>query len=1161
MQSLVLTARGLHTYNNYFSQVPVPGALVEALNVIIDRDGVLEPRRGFFQYGEAFPIQGDRAKNLFSYKSRLMVHRSDNTLAYDSNNAGSFVAFAGSYSEIDPGIRIKALEANGNFYFVEQSGVKKLSVADSSSFGSAGVISAGGIKALNLTASPDYTSTGFLEPNSKVAYRIVWGYKDANNNLILGSPSARAVVENISATDSCKVQLSFPIPAGVTDTSFFYQVYRTAVFSATLPTPAPDPGDEMYLVIEEFTPSAAPGTITVTDITPDDFRASGTLLYTNPVSGEGIGQANEPPPFAKDIASYKNYTFYANTKTVQRLNLSLLSVQNFVSDTSAISISDGTTTRTYTFRGTIETYTADFALAPSTGSDYLAGVGNPGYYFTIDSSSDERSYYVWYQNSPTDEVDPAVTGKLGIVVSILPGDTSAQVAAKTLTAIDAATADFNISQTGDVLTIKCANNGDVTATPTTTIPTVFSISKDGLGSGEDVSTQKVLLPRIPIAPDLNGPTTGQQVEQAAQSLVNVINGDSSGLVYAFYLSSNTDVPGQILLEQRLITGPAVFINSDSTLTGANFTPSLSTTGQAVISSNEVSPNRLYYSKFQQPEAVPLLNYLDIGPRDKQIQRIVALRDGLFIFKEEGLYRLSGESAPFNVAGFDNSISLIAPDSATVLNNQIYALTTQGVVTVTDSGVSIISRPIYDQILKVTRENYAFKTATFGVGYESDASFFLFTVTDTVDTYATQCFRYNNITNSWTRWEMPRTCGIVNPIDNRMYLGAGDVNYIEKERKSLDASDYNDRQFDKSILTNGVVNEKTLIINSVSNAEVGDVVQQVQYLTIAQYNRILKKLDTDPSVNDTDYYSSLVFSAGEDPRSKLVDLATKLDADLGVSDNDYLSSIGIKSGPFTGAPITGTTTTIPVASGHGLLPGRYVTISGSSTTPSINGLHEVISVTATSFTIDFQTTASAGLGTYATPVNEFIDIQGCFNIIINKLNLDPGVFYTNYQLSQGTVDYKAIVDVIDVANNRLTVHIQAPFLAGDLTLFKAIKTQITWAPQFFGDPSIFKQVNSGTFMFQDKNFNNSIVSYSSDLSPSFYEIPINGAGYGDFGEFQWSNQNWGGTAAPIPIRTLIPQQKQRCRFMYIRFTHKVAFEKFSLYGVSLAFRNYSNRAYK
>jgi len=42
------------------------------------------------------------------------------------------------------------------------------------------------------------------------------------------------------------------------------------------------------------------------------------------------------------------------------------------------------------------------------------------------------------------------------------------------------------------------------------------------------------------------------------------------------------------------------------------------TSQATTSDNSVSPNRIFYSKVNQPEAVPIVNYLDIGPQDKNI---------------------------------------------------------------------------------------------------------------------------------------------------------------------------------------------------------------------------------------------------------------------------------------------------------------------------------------------------------------------------------------------------------------------------------------------------------------------------------------------------------------------------------------------------------------
>jgi hypothetical protein len=65
--------------------------------------------------------------------------------------------------------------------------------------------------------------------------------------------------------------------------------------------------DECFLVIEDF-PTALTGEVTLTDITPEDFRVGGTPCYTNAISGEGIAQSNEVPPLASDICLYRNYS-------------------------------------------------------------------------------------------------------------------------------------------------------------------------------------------------------------------------------------------------------------------------------------------------------------------------------------------------------------------------------------------------------------------------------------------------------------------------------------------------------------------------------------------------------------------------------------------------------------------------------------------------------------------------------------------------------------------------------------------------------------------------------------------------------------------------------------------------------------------------------------
>ena len=1084
-QSVLLNAKGLHTFKNDLGQIP-EGALEEALNIVIDRDGIIEPRRGVTQYtGTAF---ADPTKQLLNYKRRILTHHGTTLSFEDGSLDGSFSDFAGSYSEITAGRRINAIESNGNLYFTSSEGIKKISAATASDFTTASgyITQAGGPKALDIEASVDYSQAGFFTPLSKVAYKVVWGITDANDNLILGAPSSRVVVENKDAAASAIVDLVIPIPDEVTNTAFFYQVYRTPVVTAaTLNDLANiDPGEEFNLIFEEFATSAeiTAGQVVTEDITPEDFRANGAFLYTNPVSGEGIDQSNEAPPFATDIETYKGYTFYSNTSTRHQANLSFLSISQ-INDGDSVSITDGTTTRTYTFRGSIETYTADFTATTKADLD--------GNYFIIASADDETIYKIWYDNTGS-TTEPAFSGAVSIKVDIQAiADVPADLAQETLDVINANSNDFNISILGNVLTIANANNGEVTTVVSETIGGSFSLSQDGLGTGEDASSQEIFLPRQPTGAE-NGPSVSQQLDQVGRSMVRVVNSDTSSIVRAFYISTFNDVPGQMFFDQATLTGPAFNIYASNASVASQFNPTIGVTGvneDEFESSNEVRPNRIYYSKFQQPEAVPLLNFIDVGPKDQEIQRIVALRDSLFIFKQDGIYRLSGDIAPFSVAPFDFSLTLQAPDTAVVLNNQVHCFTTQGVAQVTDTGVNVISRNIEDKLLEITREGFAFNTASFGVSYETDRAYLLWTVTESTDTVATQCFRYNAFTGTWTRWDLEKTCGIVNQRDNKLYLGASDLNIIEVERKGLDRTDYADRQFDNIVTTDGVDGDE-VGVGTTTEIEIGDAILQTQYLTIAQYNRLLRRLDVDSGVADTDYFSTLEAVPGNTMRAKVTALAQKLDLDTGVTDTDYESSLGL------------------------------------------------------------------GL--------TFPDIQADFNIIIGKLNLDTGVTFQDYDESTGTVPVEAVVvEIIDpnVKANTVKTNFSFPFVSGEMVHYKAIETESIYSPQIAGDVSLFKQFSEGTFMFENNNFTTATVGYKSDLSPAFEDIEFDGSGVGDWGQFKWSNQNWGGFSSAKPLRTYIPRQKQRCRFLQPRMKHKVAFEKYSLLGISLTFRPYSTKAYR
>jgi hypothetical protein len=209
----ILKALGLNFQPN---QLDVQdGSLSVATNVIIKRDNVIEPRRGFKLYGTTFGTSTTTANQLLEYRNRLIRHF-NSTLEYDTeelndDNQSVFDAFAGTFSEVQTGVRIKGLEStNGNFYFTTSQGIQKLSAASADQFTtSSGFIKDAGIpKALDVTTKLNTTlgsSSGFLSVDSTVAYRIVWGNVDNNDILNLGAPSERSVISsplsNIIAQD------------------------------------------------------------------------------------------------------------------------------------------------------------------------------------------------------------------------------------------------------------------------------------------------------------------------------------------------------------------------------------------------------------------------------------------------------------------------------------------------------------------------------------------------------------------------------------------------------------------------------------------------------------------------------------------------------------------------------------------------------------------------------------------------------------------------------------------------------------------------------------------------------------------------------------------------------------------------------------------------
>lgn len=736
-QKLDLALRGLFTSPNSLSGIP-PGALVVADNIVINSKNLGESRRGQTQYGSPLAVgMSGEVNKIFNYASSLIVNYK-NKLAYDSGS-GTWVDYSGTYNAPSNSYKMRSLEALKNFYFTTDAGVYKIDEL-------AGTPRpAGAPKALGGEGSTTGGS-GFLVNDSAVAYRMVWAFRDANNNLILGAPSQRLVVENSTGGDK-DVSLTFPVPDGLT-TDWFYQIYRSL---GTL-TATAEPTDELQLVIQDSLTSGqiAAKAFTVVDSTP--YSLMRTTLYTSP-SQEGIANANLQPPFALDMDVFKNCAFYANVTQKQTLAVALISV-----DSPSLG---------YVVDGTVGTVSASVTLSTIADTTLLrvgmrcVGTGIPA-------------------NS--------------VIVTI---------------------------PTATTVTISHA----ATATATVSVEFQDRVTVGGVdywaGSAESLVTNTFLL--------FNSSTPGTNINETAINLVRVINTSTSNTtIYAYYTSALDDLPGQMLFEERSIGGAVFYATSTA---GTSFSPALPSSDTTVGSDNESRQNRVMISKQGQVEAVPIYSYLDIGSANFPIQRCVALRDGIFFFKSDGVYRVSGEIFQnFTVTLLDNTVVLKAPESAVPFNNQVFCFTTQGVVAVTDSGVQLMSVPIEKTLLELSSDQFtSFTSASFGVAYESARLYMFFTVTDENDTFATQAFVYNSLTDSWSRWVMDRTCGVVNTSVNKLFMAQPTTGQILIERKSYTNADYADEQYTVNVAS--VASDTTLTLTSVTNVAEGMTIEQNHRTTV------------------------------------------------------------------------------------------------------------------------------------------------------------------------------------------------------------------------------------------------------------------------------------------------------------------------------------------
>lgn len=694
-------------------------------------------------------------------------------------------------------------------------------------------------------------------------------------SLLLEAETSLVISTFSEARTTKAVQLDhITIPAEILNlsasgTSFFYQIYRSRQFPLSdVITVVPD--DELQLVYES-TPTQAEldkGYVgPITDITTEDFRATGALLYTNPSQG-GILQSNDRPPFALDLALFQNIMFYANTSQAFSLQLALLT-------------------------GKASTAPDD----PGFNGGVIATLTNQGLTYISKRSGTAGNAITIRLLDPTANTQPLSVTVATTAITVHLATDGAGAIITTANQIKAAINAHAIA--GLLVSVTGSGSSAVTALGTTNLSGGTACDTIDFANGTTVDNFSIAFVDTAVGDnfqlgyialiDETDTTPSQLIDQMARKIVKAINRyEDNSFLEAIYLSGFDTTPGQILIRNRNVYTPIFTMNSTINEVRIAFNPNLGSAD--TVANNQTNVNYLHYSKFQQPEAVPATNYFSIGAGNQPIIRILALRDSLIVFKTDGIFRVSGLTGNLQVTGFDNTAIIIAPDSAYAGNNQIYCLANQGIVRVTESDVGIISRPIEDKINQLLSLNLFpyIKSASHGIFYATERKYYLWVPTERTDSTATQCFVYNIFTETWTRLPIEKTCALVNVRDNRLYLGPGDTLHLEQERKNYDMYDYADRES-----TIQLVSQDNLILTlqNVTGIVEGDAIEQVEYITQFIFNRLLIKLDNDSGLTAGNYFSTLQSSLKSDILTKLNSLADKLDlGPSGTTDKNYRAVI-------------------------------------------------------------------------------------------------------------------------------------------------------------------------------------------------------------------------------------------------------------------------------
>jgi len=328
----------------------------------------------------------------------------------------------------------------------------------------------------------------------------------------------------------------------------------------------------------------------------------------------------------------------------------------------------------------------------------------------------------------------------------------------------------------------------------------------------------------------------------------------------YFSGDVTEFPGGLTFISRVPNRAfKVFVNNSDL--GNSMEPVVGTSfaGTEVTSTQEAKRNRIYWSKLNQPEAVPY--FVDVGNEDEDILNIQRTRDSLIVVKRDGIFSLFGNpsSGVLSIREIDTTVKGVSATGVTRLGNRVFAKTNQGIVGISESAMTLVSRNQIEPLVKVSEERSVLDTVMYGL--EDDRQLYIATATSPVDSTKT-VYSYNTLTQSWSEISKVFTWGFV--IDNNFTMTKTfqnnrvitDGTSIFIERKDNLLTDFADEKF--SFTVSAISSDKLEI--TLSGAFAGPVGSALTW-----YNGSATKIYRVTDVNGSVVTLNLPFSgAVSDP---------------------------------------------------------------------------------------------------------------------------------------------------------------------------------------------------------------------------------------------------------------------------------------------------------